>query len=64
LAQARSEEIANPRFESQPGVEYEVQENETQTRRFSWPQAPEGGSKLLWPKRVRDAVTLWCWDLP
>ena len=35
-----------------------------QSRRLSWLQAPEGSSKLLWPKWVRDTVTLRCWDLP
>jgi len=25
---------------------------------------PEGGSKHLWTKRVRDTVSLRCWDLP
>jgi len=29
---------------------------ESQTRRLSWLQAPEGSSKLLWLKMVRDSL--------
>jgi len=54
LAHAGSEEIANPRFERRPGMEYKPREDGVQTRRLSWPEAPEGGSKLLWTERVRD----------
>jgi len=30
---------------------YKLREDGIQTRRLSWLQAPEGGSKLLWPER-------------
>ena len=51
-----SEEIAKSRFESRHGVEYKLREDRIQTRRLSWRQAPEGGSKLLWPERARDTL--------
>jgi len=46
------------------GVEYKLQEDEIQTRRLSWPQSREGGSKIIWPKRVGNTVSLRCWNLP
>jgi len=60
LAHAGSEEIAKPRFESRPGVEYKLQEDGIQSWRFSWLQVSEGSSKLLWPKGFRDIVTVRC----
>jgi len=50
LAPAGTEEVAKPRFESRPGVEYELREDGIQSRRLSWLQASEGISKLLRPK--------------
>ena len=64
LAHAGSEEVAKPRFESRPGVEYELREDGIQSRRLSWFQASEGSSKLLRHKGFRDTVTLRCWNLP
>ena len=64
LACAGSEEIAKPRCENRSGVEYKLREDGIQSRRLSWLQAPEGSSKFLWAKRVRDTVALRCWDLP
>jgi len=64
LAHAGSEEIAKPRFESRPGVKYKIREDGIQTPRLSRPQAPDCGSKLLWPERFRDTVSFRCWDLP
>jgi len=60
LAQAESEESAKLRFESQPGVEYILRKNRIRTQRLSWLQAPEGSSKLLWPKRASNTVPLRC----
>jgi len=59
-----SEEIAKSRFEIRPGVDYKLREDIIQTRRLSWLQAPESGSKLLWHEEARDTVSLRCWDLP
>ena len=64
LAHAGSEEIAKPRFESRPGVEYKLREDRIHTRRLSGLQAPEGGSRILWREGARYAVSLSCWDLP
>ena len=64
MAHAGSEEIAKPRLESRPGVEYQLREDGIQSWRLSWLQAPEGSSKLLWSIRAIDAVTLRCWNLP
>jgi len=64
LAHARTEEVAKPRFEGQPGGEYELREDGVQSRRLSWLQASEGSSKLLRPKGFRDTVTLRCCDFP
>ena len=61
---AGTEESAKPRFESRPGVEYELRENGVQSRRFSWLQPSEGIFKLPRPKGLRDTVTLRCWNLP
>ena len=63
MVHAGTEEVAKPRFESRPGVEYELQEVGIQSRRLPWLQASEGSSKLL-PKGFRDTVTLRCWNLP
>jgi len=64
LAQARSEEITKPRFLSRPGVEHKLWEYRIQTWRLSWFQAFEGDSKLLWPERARDTVSIKYSDLP
>jgi len=64
LVHAGSEEIAKPRFESRPSVEYKLRENEIQSRRLSWLQTSEGSSKLLWYKVFGDTVTIRCWNLP
>jgi len=64
LAHAGIEEVAKPRFESRPGVEYELWDDGIQSRRLSWLQASEGSSKLLRCKGFRDTVTLRCWNLP
>jgi len=64
LAHAGREEVAKPRFENQPGVEYKLQEDGIQSRRLSWLQVSEGSSKLLRPKGFGDTVTLRCWNLP
>jgi len=53
LAHAGSEEIAKPRLESRPDMEYKLREDGIQSLRLSWLQAPEGSSKLLKPKRVQ-----------
>ena len=63
LAHLESEEIAKPGFWSWPSVEYKLPKNRDQTRRLSWPQAPEGGNISLWPEWVRDTVSFRCWDL-
>jgi len=47
LGHAGSEEVAKPRFESRPSVEYKLQEDGIQSRRLSWLQVFEGSSKLL-----------------
>jgi len=64
LAHAGTEEVAKPRFESRPGVEYKIRKDGIQSWRLSWLHASEGNSKLLRPKGFRDTVTLRCWDLP
>jgi len=43
---------------------YKLREYGIQLRRLSWVQGAEGESKLLWPKKVRDTVTLRSWDRP
>ena len=48
------------RFQSRPGVEYELREDGVQCRRLSWVQASEGSSTLLRSKGFRDTVTLRC----
>jgi len=63
LAHAGIEEVAEPRFESRPGVEYQLWEDGVQSQRFSWLQASEGSSKLFRPERFGDTVTLRCWNL-
>jgi len=50
LVHAGSEEVAKPRFESQPGVEYELRQDGIQSLRLSWLQAYEGSSKILRPE--------------
>jgi len=47
------EEVAEPRFESRPGLEYKLREDGVQSRRFSWLQASEGSSKLFRPEGFR-----------
>jgi len=64
LAHAGTEEVAKPRFESRPGVEYELREDGIQSQRLSWLQTPEGSSKLRRPKGFSDTMTLRCWSLP
>jgi len=64
LAHAGIEEVAEPRFESRPGMEYKLLEDGVQSRRFSWLQASEGSIKLFWPERFGDTVILRCWNLP
>jgi len=64
LAHAGSEEVAKPKFESRPGVEYKFLAVGIQSRRFSWLQRSEGSSKLLRPKGFRDTMTLRCWNPP
>ena len=59
---AGSEEIAKPIFESRPGLEYKLREDGVQSRKLPGLQVPDGGSKLLWPERGRDTVSLRCWD--
>jgi len=46
LTHAGIEEVAKPRFESQPSVEYKLWEDGIQSQRRSWLQASEGSSKL------------------
>ena len=61
LARAGSEEVAESRFESRSGVEYELQEDEIQSRGLSWLQmciraaSSSGlrGSEILWPSGVK-----------
>jgi len=53
LAHARSEEVGKPRFESRPGVEYELREDGIQSWRLFELQASEGSSKLLRSKGFR-----------
>ena len=57
LAHAGIEEVAEPRFESRPGMEYKLREDGVQSRGFSWLQASEGNSKLFRPERFGDTVT-------
>jgi len=64
LAHAGIEEVAEPRFESGPGVECKLREDGIQSRRLSWFQASEGSSKLFRLEGFRDTVTLRCWNLP
>ena len=61
LARAGIEEVAEPRLESRPSVEYKLG---VQSRRFSWLQASEGSSKLFRPEGFGHTVTLRCWNLP
>ena len=57
---AGTEEVAKPRFERRPGVQYELREDGIQSRRLSWLQASDGSSKffrlkgleILWPSGV------------
>ena len=58
------EEVAEPRFESRPGVEYKHWEDGIQSWRLSWFPASEGSSKVFRPEGFRDTVTLRCWNLP
>jgi len=64
LAHAGIEEVAEPIFDSRPGVAYKLREDGIQSRRFSWLQASKGSSKLFRPERFGDTVTLRCWNLP
>jgi len=64
LGRAGSEEVEKPKLESRPGVEHKLREDRIQTLKLSWLQGPEGSSKLLWPKRVRDTVSFGCWNFP
>jgi len=54
LEHAGTEEVAEPRFESRPGVEYELQEDGIQSRRLSWLQPSEGNSSLFRPEGFGD----------
>jgi len=58
-----SEEIAKPRFESRPGVEYKLWENGNQTRRLSWLQALEGDSELFLAKGSETLILSGVGDL-
>jgi len=64
FAHAGIKEVVEPSIESRPGVEYELREDEVQSRRFSWLQTSDSSSKLFRPEGFGDTVTLRCWNLP
>ena len=68
LAHAGSKELAKPRFESWPGVEYKLQEDGIQSRTLFWLQASEGSKlfrycdpQVLESSAGRTAPCWWTW---